>query len=237
MTSIWSLDDLIVLEEQSPIAVYFDKRELVIRQRATSPVAHTGLRRIGMVHPRSDGSSLKHWIAETGFFQFDQHQPGDGFRQISVPCGLLSAVRRPDRYRALACPHLSTKGRAVLPFNDDVAVHKGSPAGCGTNLRRSRLVASSYVGPVEGPANLRLYRRRCAGCQWIWNEPPSLIDFITFSARNSENPATNKSSPWLKAAWPSHQNNQPKMSMNCMDLIEVIGPNVLILQRLMTSAP
>jgi hypothetical protein len=125
-------------------------------QKEKSPVAHTGLRRIGMVHPRSDGSSLKHRIAETRFFQFDQHQPGDGFRQISVPCGLLSAVRRPDRYRALACPHLSTKGRAVLPFNDDVAVHKGSPVGCGTNLRRSRLVASSYVGP----ANVRLYGRR-----------------------------------------------------------------------------
>jgi hypothetical protein len=31
----WSLDDSIVLEDQSPIAVYFDKRELVIRQRAT----------------------------------------------------------------------------------------------------------------------------------------------------------------------------------------------------------
>jgi hypothetical protein len=125
-------------------------------QKEKSPVAHTGLRRIGMVHRRSDGSSLKHRIAETRFFQFDQHQPGDGFRQISVPCGLLSAVRRPDRYSALACPHLSTKGRAALPFNGDIAVHKASPVGCGTNLRRSRLVASSCVGP----ANLRLYRRR-----------------------------------------------------------------------------
>jgi hypothetical protein len=31
----WSLDDSIVLEEQTSIAVYFDKRELVIRQLAT----------------------------------------------------------------------------------------------------------------------------------------------------------------------------------------------------------